>query len=157
MIKRAVVFALVAVSLISVPSYALDTALIDMRNKIFAESNTLKPLLKDSKDTVLISSMWDSCLIATMQLDAYFSMIGIFNTIKELDLDAEVFTYLANWLNVIKENDRLNIKVLDSITEISDLRTKVSLQRLRGYFEELNVRIDAELTKLSMLKETLKR
>ncbi len=157
MIKRRILALLAVLLFLSIPAHAMESSLIDMRNKIFAESNTLKPLLKNSADVLLVSSMWDSCLMATMQLDAYFSMIGIFNSIQKDNLTGEVFTYIIDWLGMMKESNRLNVKALNSVTETSEPKVKLSVEKLKKYFTELNSRIDAGTAKLLALKEWIRK
>lgn len=140
---------------LSFNALALDITLFDIRNKIFEESKEIKALLPDSKDVVLVSSMWDSCLIAITQLDAYFSMLGIFNTIKKEDLSKDSINYLSDWLNEIKRTDTLNIESLNSVPQPVELDTEVHIERLKDYFTDLNNRIDAELKKLSILEDAL--
>lgn len=81
-------------------AYALDDGLTNMRNKIFNESKELRGVLVNSRDVVLVSSMWDSCILATSQIDAYVYMIGIFNTVKKAEQKEEAINYLVNWLNI---------------------------------------------------------
>jgi hypothetical protein len=128
-----------------------------MRNKIFEESKDLKSLLANSKDIILINSMWDSCIIAMSQLDAYFTMLGIFNTIKEENLKEEVINYLTSWLEGIKKTNELNIKSLDAVSVTLESKTKAHILRLKDYFGKLNDQINAELDKISLLKKSLKR
>jgi hypothetical protein len=134
----------------------LDATLLDVSSKIFAESQTIKVLMTGSKDIVLMSSMWDSCVIAKTQLDAYFSMLGIFNTIKNENLTEETINYLVNWLDVMKKTNALNMKSLTGISPIYEPTTELHVKRLNGYFAELNYRIDGELKKISSIKEALK-
>ncbi|MFH0838765.1 MAG: hypothetical protein V1893_01080 [Candidatus Omnitrophota bacterium] len=135
--------------------YAADSTLVDSRSKIFAQSKEIKSLLPDSKDALLVSSMWDSCVIAMTQLDAYFSIVGIFNTIKKEDLNDNTINYLIDWLMVIKDTNAVNIKSLNSIAP-SEAVTKVHIDKLRSYFIELNNIIDKELIKIGKLKEAVK-
>jgi hypothetical protein len=127
-----------------------------MRNKISAESKQIKTLLLESKDMVLMNSMWDSCVITMTQLDAYFYMVGIFNTIKKEDLKGDTINYLTNWLNIIKDTNELNIKSLNTAIQILEPKTKVYKERLKSYFSELNKKIDSELVKISLLRKSLK-
>ena len=155
--KKVIFVALILVVLSSFSAYALGTALLDIRNKIFSESKEMRPLLGTSKDGVLISTMWDSCLIAITQLDAYFFMLGIFNTIDENNLTVEVADYLINWLGEIKRANDLNIKSLKSVSSTIDPATEVRIKKLTGYFYQVNFYVDADLKRISTLKESLKR
>lgn len=155
--KKIIFIILISVIFLNFSIYALDTTLLDMRNKIFEESQELKSLLVNSKDIVLINSMWDSCIMAMSQLDAYFSMLGIFNTIKKEDLTEDAINYLTTWLDGIKKTNELNIKSLDAVTLILEPETKAHIVKLKDYFGKLNNQIDAELDKISLLKKSLKR
>ena len=154
--KKNIFIILALLIFFNVNSYALETTLLDMRNKISAESRQIKALLLESKDIVLMSSMWDSCVLTMTQLDAYFFMVGIFNTIKKGDLKEDTVNYLTNWLNIIKNTNELNIKSLNTVTQILEPKTKVYKERLKNYFSELNKKIDSELGKISLLKKSLK-
>ncbi len=131
--------------------FALDTGLFEMRNKIVVESKQLKALLLESKDMVLMSSMWDSCIMTMTQLDAYFYMVGIFNSVEN-PTDATV-NFLVNWLNIIKSTSELNIKSLNSVTQTLEPKTKVYKEKLKSDFSELNKSIDSELGRVSVLKK----
>lgn len=137
--------------------YALDTTLLDMRNQIFKESKELKSLLVNSKDIILVNTMWDSCIIAMTQLDAYFSMVGIFNTIKKEDVKEDAINYLASWLEEIKKTNELNIRSLNAVTLTLEPKIKAHIVKLKDYFGKLNNQINAELDKISLLKKSLKR
>ena len=154
--KKIIFLTLTFIIFLSFSVYALDTTLLDMRNKIFEESKDLKSLLESSKDVILVSSMWDSCIIAMSQSDAYFNMLGIFNTIKKEDLKEDAVNYLTSWLDGIKKVNELNIKSLDAVTLTLEPKTKTHILKLKDYFGKLNNQIDAELAKISLLKKSLK-
>lgn len=149
--KKSILIILVLLIFLSVSSYALETGLFEIRNKISAESKQLKALLLESKDVVLMSSMWDSCVMTMTQLDAYFYMVGIFNSVKSPKEDT--IDYLTNWLKIIKSTSELNIKSLNSVTEILEPKTKVYKEKLKSDFSELNKRIDSELSRVSVLED----
>jgi hypothetical protein len=142
--------------LLAESAYALDTTLLDMRRKIFRESKNIKSELSKTKDVVLMSSMWDSCIMTMSQIDAYFYMLQIFNTIKKEDLSEDAIKSLSDWLNEIKRTASLNIKSLKNVSQAQDSRTKVYIKILTKHFIELNKRIDAELAKISILRNSLK-
>jgi len=123
-----------------------------MRNRIFVKSQEIKALLANSKDVVLLNSMWDSCIMTITQLDAYFYMIGIFNTIKKEDLTDASVNYLINWLNEIKKTNELNIKSLNLVTKTLEPRARVHKEKLTSYFSELNKQINNELSRIPALK-----
>ncbi len=135
--------------------YAADNALFTARGKIFEESKKIKTLLTDSNDVVLVSSMWDSCVILLTQLDAYFSMLGIFNAIKDKDLTTGPIIYIYSWLKGIEYTNELNIKSLNKITQINDAKTKPQIEILKAYFKDTNDNISAELKKFDALRKTL--
>jgi hypothetical protein len=136
-------------------AYALDTTLLEMRNEVFEESKKIKPLLADSKDIVLVNSMWDSCIITMTQLDAYFTILSVFNTIKNEDLTKEAINYLVLWLNQIKSTNELNIKSLNAITQKIEPDTEVHMAVLKVYYKKLNEQIVSELDKISLVEESL--
>ncbi len=137
-------------------AYAAEIPLLDMRNKIFRECRAIQPLLKNSKDIIVVNSMWSSGIMTVSQLDAYFSMVGIFNTIKDKDLTEDPAAYLIKWLDEIKKTNELNIKSLDSIAYKVEPSTKVHIERLRGHFNGLNNLIDGESAKVAALQRSLK-
>jgi len=155
--KRSLFIALVLIIVFNLSAHAFETSLLDMRKKISTESTAIKPLLANSKDLLLVSSMWDTCIIAVSQLDAYFHMVGIFNAIKEDSSKPEAIAYLIRWLNEIKKNNVVNIKSLKGVTYPAGPDTKKHMDILINYFSECNVIIDAELKKLSGLRDWTKR
>ncbi|MDD5466097.1 MAG: hypothetical protein PHP73_07170 [Candidatus Omnitrophica bacterium] len=152
--KKKISILLILFIFFSVRSYALENGLFEMRNKISLESKQIKALFLQSKDIVLMSSMWDSSVMTMMQLDAYFYMVGIFNSVKIPNEDA--VNYLINWLKIIKSTSELNIKSLDAVTQTLEPKTKVCKERLRSDFSELNKNIDSELSRVSVLKKATK-
>ena len=136
--------------------YAAEIPLLDIRNKIFRECRDIQPLLRNSKDIIVVNSMWSSGIMTVSQLDAYFSMIGIFNTIKDEDLAEDPVIYLIKWLNEIKNTNELNIRSLDSITYKVEPATKTQIGKLKGYFSSLNNLIDSESARVSALQKSLK-
>ena len=153
---RKIIFIVLTLSFFCFSAYALDTKIVGMRNKFFEESKAIKTLLADSKDMILLNSMWDSCIMTMTQLDAYFSMVGIFNTIKKETLTEEAINYITNWLEAIKKTNDLNIKSLNAITNPVEPKTKIHMEKLRGYFNDLNNQINTELNKISIIKKSLK-
>ncbi len=154
--KKKILILLILLLFFSVSSYALENGLFEMRNKISTESKQIKALLLKSKDMVLISSMWDSCIMTMTQLDAYFYMVGIFNTVKIEDSQEDVTNYLTNWLKIIKDTSQLNIKSLNAVTQTLEPKTKVYKERLKKVFTELDKVIDVELGRVSLLKRAAK-
>jgi len=155
--KKVLCIALVFLLFCSSFAFALETALFDMRNNIFKEARAIKPLMAASKDVILLSSMWDSCLMAVSQLDGYFSMVGIFNEIKQENITDSAIAYLADWLNTIKATNEINIKSLSGITKTVEPKSKVHVEILKAQFSNLNKRIDSEIQKVSALKASIKK
>jgi hypothetical protein len=131
--------------------------LLDMHNKILEESVAIKSLLSTSKDVYLINNMWDSCVLLISQLDAYFSMLGIFNTIKRENQSQTAVDYLIKWLEEIRRSNELNIKSLNTISDTIDPATKVHLENLKGYFADFNTNLNTELSKLTQLRKSIRR
>ena len=154
--KRLFFSALIVFIFLSSSVYAIDTRLLDLRNRILNESDELRVLLPNSKDAVILVSMFDSCLIAASQIDAYFHMLGIFESIKEKDLTDVAFDFILSWLNEIKNTNNLNIKNLSASTQTNVPTTQVHVEKLKGYFIEFNNRIKTEIDTVSMLKKTFK-
>jgi len=153
--KKRVFIALALVILLCFNAYAQTTSFVNMRSELFEESKTIKALLISSKDVFLLSSMWDACVMTMTQMDAYFSMLGIFNTIKEKDLSEPPIDYLSGWLSAIKQSNELNIKSLNSSEPIEE-NTRVHMEKLKASFTKMNAMLDNEIGKLSLLKKSLK-
>jgi hypothetical protein len=154
--KKVSVIILVLFIFSGLNAYAADNPVVGMRNKIFEEAKQIKSLLAQTQDIVLVNSMWDSCIMTVSQLDAYFSLVGIFNTIKKDNITESAINYLVDWLKQIKMTAELNIKSLDAITNPLEAKTKAQMDTLKRNFTELNSRIDKELGKHSILLRSLK-
>ncbi len=139
-------------------SYAFSAGpvLMDMRNKIFDEMAQIKSFSAQTQDLVMASSMFDACVITVTQLDAYFSLSGILNSIDKKQWSAQAVDYLINWLNEIKKTNDLNIKSLDALTQTIEEKTKSYALQLKADYLELNRVVGEEVSKLSDLKDTLK-
>jgi hypothetical protein len=149
-----ILFVLLTMSVLPIVSAQEIKALelIAIRSKIFKQSEAIKPLLNDSRDAVLVSSMWDSCIMTTLQLDAYFFMIGIFNTIKGKDAIADAVGYLYKWLTYIKDTNNMSIKSLNSVSYEVEPETKSYVRIIKDTLDELNKIIDNEIRKISVLE-----
>ena len=132
-------------------AYGADTSLMGMKSKLMDESKAVKGLIQTSTDAILVNNMWDSCVVAITQLDAYFYMLGIFNTIKRENVTANAVEYLTRWLDGMKKSNSLNIESLKSITYEIDPTTQAHIKILTGYFAELNSKIDGELDRVGIL------
>ncbi len=146
--KKIILFVLIPVLALNYAIAASGPTIMDMRNEIFSNSQEIKSHLKDSKDPILLNSMWDSSIMAVSQLDAYFYIVGIFNTIKEKDLSDASFNYLVDWLNQMKNTNELNIKSLNTAESTSAPETKIYILKLKSNFDELNRRIVKELQRV---------
>jgi hypothetical protein len=154
--KKIIAFLFLLFTLFNFKAYAIDFQVFDMRNKLFEEAKEIRLLLPKSKDAVFLTAMFDSCIIATSQLDAYFSMLGIFESIKKRDLNDAPIDFIVNWLNEIKKTNEINIKMLTSVTQQIDSATRVHIKKLEAFFKELTGRINAELDKFSSIRASLK-
>jgi hypothetical protein len=157
MIKKILLIALISLSFLRAETYAVDTGMVDLRNKIFAEARQIKASLARSKDAALLINMFDSCILSITQIDGYHSMLGVMETIKNQDLTQAAVDFVYNWLSEIKRTNELNIRNIESVTQQIESDTRVFLGRTKGYFSELNRRIDKELNRLALVKMSLKQ
>lgn len=153
--KRIAFVVLVLFMLSTVASYAFESKLLSVYNQIFDESKRIKALLPDTKDILLMNSLWDSCLVTITQIEAYFFMLSIFNTIKKEEMQEPSVDYLVDWLNKTKSANELSIKSLDAFTQPADPNTQLHMAALKVYYKKLNSDIDEEIKKLSVLKKSV--
>jgi hypothetical protein len=153
--KKILIIVLACILFLFSNSYALDTTLRDMRSNIYGESNEIKKMMRKTRDPVLVSSIYDSCLITTSQLDAYFHMLTIFNTIERRNLKQEAVESIANWLNTIKRINTLSIESLKDTSQAIDQNTKIIMSRLKKSYIQLNKQIETELKKVDSIKKSL--
>lgn len=132
-----------------------EETLFDIRTKIFNESKELRPLVNSKRDAILANSMWDTCIIAVTQLDAYFSMLGILNTIENEGLTPVAVKYLTDWLKDIKLSGDANLAALNE-SVASDKTTKNHIKKMKALFKELNEMVDVELEKINIVIKALK-
>ena len=145
---------LVSFFLISSAGYTQTQELVNIRSKFVEESQKLSDLLKGTKDVVLVNSMWDACILAVTQLDAYFAMAGIVNA-RNAQMSKEAVDYLISWLNRIKRTNNSNIESLSDTSQAIEAKTVVRMKRLKGYFTQMNDLIDKELNRINILKQLL--
>ena len=155
--RKLIFITLVILLFVQANVYGEVNPFLGIRNNIFEESNKIKALLGKTKDPVLIGSMFDTCVIAITQLDAYFSMVGIFNNIPKEEIRQESVDYLLKWLSQIKAGIDLNIRTLDTATKMDDARTKLYKDRLKELFMDLSGEISKELVRISALKNSAKK
>lgn len=141
----------------SCAAQALETTLIDARSEIFKNAQEMKGFFATSRDPVLLNSLWDSSVMTVSQLDAYFSMLGIFNTIKKENLQDAQFNYLIRWLTQLEKTTEANIKSLEAIKSTTDARSKVFALKLRDIFNKLKTRLAQELQMVTQLQEVIKK
>jgi len=154
--NRKILLTLLSFIIFTSTVYAIGFQIFDMRNKIFEESKEIKSFLPKSRDGILLTAMFDSCIIATTQLDAYFSMLGVFESINKKDLTDVPVYFVTGWLSEIKKTNDLNLKILSSVGQPLDSNTRVHIKKLQALFNELNIRIMLELDKFSTIRESLK-
>jgi hypothetical protein len=155
--KKAII-ALVALAVfMSGGAFALQNSFMDMRGELFEESKKIKELLGKSKDTIALSSMWDTCLITISQIDAYFNMLALFNSVPEKYLTQESAGCLTKWMEEIRKTNDMNIKLLAETSSIVDEATKSRMQIMKDYFMRLNARIVSEIDNINAIKATLKK
>ena len=153
--KRVAMFLSVGIILYScIVSYALETSLKDMEGKIRAELVQVKALMPKN-DPILVNNMYNSCLIAKTQLDAYFYMLTLFNTIEEKALGDKAVDTLIEWLLAMKKINVININALRDTSKVQSPATKVRMEKLKALFEELNKEIDINIAKVSLIKKSL--
>jgi hypothetical protein len=141
----------------SIPAQALESKLIDARTQIMQNSQEIKKYFATTRDPVLINSMWDSSVMTVSQLDAYFSMLGIFNTIKNENLSPEAFDYLINWLNRISESADLNAKTLGQIKSTADARSKAMSLKLKSILDNLKTEVAKEQKTVGQLQAAVQK
>ncbi len=152
---KKVFLAAVILIVLSFNAYAVDSPLRDIRNKIFMECRDIKPLMMDSSDIIVVNSMWSSGVLTVSQVDAYFYMIGILETTHDKSLTEAPLVYLTKWLKEIRNTNDLNLKSLNGITYEVAPKTKIHLEKFKGYFNELNDVVDRESMRIAMLKKSL--
>ncbi len=158
MMKRILACMITIVIMMGSTVYAQEMiGLKDSRNKMQQESARLKELMPGTQDPILVSSMWDSCLITATQIDAYFYMLNIFNTIERERVDLSAVTALADWLKTLRSTNDLTIKSLKDTSRAFGQRTKSHMAKLSRYYTELNERVDEELTNVTVIKNSLKK
>jgi hypothetical protein len=157
--KKTILFSLLAVAFLIINAYALDFKIINMRDRIFEQSKDIRALMAEkTRDSAILINMFDSCLFTAIQLDAYFSMLGIFESVNKAGVAASdtAIKFITSWLVQIKDTNRVGIQNLDSIGR-AEPKTKAQIKKLRDSLASLNIAIDEELNKLFALKVSLKK
>ncbi len=152
--KKAVLIILFCAIFFSSYAFAFDSVtLVGIRNSLFEETRVITPLLADSKDVILLNNMWNMCVVAITQVDAYFSMLNLFNAIENNKKSYAAIDQLTSWLNQIKSVNVSNIKSLEA--ETIEEKTLIQVRKIRGYFAMLNRQVDIDLLRISMVKKSL--
>jgi len=154
--KKVVLITLVLVLALSFNAYALDNVLYNLRNQIFSHSEEIRSMMPDSTDVIFLTGMFDSCIITTTQLDAYFIMLGIFNEIKKEDLTEAPLDLLINWLTKITNSNNLSIQSISLGSQALEQETLIHLEKLKTYYNNLNKRITDEMKRIGDLKRFIR-
>lgn len=125
------------------------------RAELFQESKQIKALMATTKDPVMVSSMLDSCIMSINQVDAYFIMLGIVNTVKKEALTEEITNFLLNWLDMTKKNNILNLKALTGAPKNLEPRTQVYVEKLIEYYKNMDQLIEEEINKVNVIKQSV--
>lgn len=138
--------------LFSSNGYCLDLKLLDLREKLFAESVKIKESINPkTQDFVLLSGLFDSCILAVTQIDAYFYLLGVFEFIRKEDLNKDCFNFLLSWLNTMKKTNDLNLKNLSTAGPIMEETTKDYILKIKSYFTELDKLLSQERNRINLL------
>lgn len=156
--KKIVLFSLLAVLACVFDAQATDFKIVNMRDEIFTQSKEVRALMAaKTKDAAILINMFDSCLFTAIQLDAYFSMLGIFEAVNKTNIAASdtASKFITSWLRQIRDTNRVSIQNLDSVVR-AEPKTKVQIKKLRDNLASLNTLINEELDKLLVLKVSTK-
>jgi hypothetical protein len=137
-------------------AWAMDFQIFDMRNKILDESKSIKAIMPRSSDAVVLINLFDTCLITMTKLDAYFSMLTIFETIKNENLTPAAVDALSIWLNDFKRDNEINIRNFNGIAPQVSEDSRTHVIKTMGLFDSLNSKIDIEANKLNVILRSLK-
>jgi hypothetical protein len=155
--KKIIVIVLMLCFCLSVDSFAANNSLTSINARLMQESSNLKSMFKNSRDVVLLTTMWDSYFIARTQLDAYFYMVALFESVKKAAVTDVSVDYLLNWLGEIRKTNTANIKTLNSTVTVIDQATKSAVDRMETNIADLNNAVDKEIIRLNSLKEAIKK
>jgi hypothetical protein len=154
---KKIIFTLLLFLFLNSSAWAIDFKIFNMRNRIFEECKEIKTLLPESKDAVVLTSMFDACLISMSQLDAYFNMLGIFESVEKQAVSNLTVDFITGWLDEIKRTNGLNLKSMAGIPQPLEPKTREHIERLKFYFKELNKIADEELRKLALIRRTTRK
>jgi 2C-methyl-D-erythritol 2,4-cyclodiphosphate synthase len=131
--------------------FAFDTRLLNARNKIFEQAKELQALLSSTEDPVAVVSLWDTCIMTATQLNAYFYLVGMYESVSEPTADS--VTYLKSWLQEVRRTAQLNIRNLSSTVSITQPATREHLSRVKASLAELSLLLERELDKVARLEK----
>jgi hypothetical protein len=154
--RKLILIFMIAASCV-VNAYALDFKIVNLRGSIFDQSAQIKGMITPkNKDGVTLTVMFDSCMLAATQLDAYLSMLGIFETLSDSKNSEDAIKFIISWLDSTKESNTLSIKNLDALMKV-EKKTKEQADKLQATFVSFNTLIDGELRKLNALKTSARK
>jgi hypothetical protein len=155
--KKIALFFLLAAVFSAFNAYALDFKILNMRNQIFEQSRDIKALTAaKSRDTMILISLFNSCLMTATELDAYFSMLGIFEALSKQGTSNEAAKFIVSWLKGIKNTNTLNVQSFAAILP-AEPRTKAEIKKLKDNLVSLNTLLDIELGKFIVLRAPVKK
>ncbi|HNX81799.1 MAG TPA: hypothetical protein PKL77_06595 [Candidatus Omnitrophota bacterium] len=131
---------------------AVEFKVFDMRNRLFEESKEIKTLIAKSKDSVVLMGMFDSCMLSMAQLDAYFSMLGIFYSVKDTEGTLTALNFLSSWINEMSRTNAVVLTSFDSSQIAVEKKTQEHLAKLKSYYVQFNTLLDGELKKVTVIK-----
>ena len=128
------------------------TRLLELRGKIFEEYQALQGALATTKDVAVVYGLSDQCLTTIIRLDAYFTMIGVMDSVRDSGLNENSLSYILVWLNGIKNVNGGNMKNLLAKYEVGK-DTADHLKKVNSYFMQLGIYVDSEIKQLTILRD----
>ncbi len=135
-------------------SYAQVSEFGVVRRNLVDKSQTFREYLGQTQDVVITSSMWDSCVLAVSQIDAYYAMVGIIQAAEAVE-NKEAAFYLIDWLERIKRTNVANLRSLSNTGQAAEEKTVEYMKKLYRYFSEFNEYVEQELKKIKELESLL--
>jgi len=124
------------------------------RSWFLEETQNLKKIMPRSRDAILINDLWYSCLMTITQIDAYYMMMAIYDTIPKDKVTEDAAGFIISWLTSIRNINDLNIKTLNAMDDPVDLKTTKHVDQMKVGYEKLNGLIEVEIDKLTVVKYT---
>ena len=151
---KKIVFILAALLLtMTTCAHAADFRIFELRNKIFEESKQIKALMPTSKESFILLVLFDSCVLTASQIDAYFSMMRIVNTIRSENLSKEAIDSLIAWLEEMKKGNEINFRMLDDASIAAKADTKAHIAKLREYYALYGELVLIDANRLNALRK----